>query len=108
MEPVSIRPAGLDDARAIAEIHVRAWQWAYRGQIPDEILDGLSVEHREQGWRRQLSELRTAGFSHRIWVADRDGKVVKIYTGNEWTPAQIVADLQQPLHFFHRIARKLF
>ena len=76
MEPVSIRPAELDDAPAIAEIHVRAWQGAYRGQIPDEILDGLSVEHREQGWRRQLSELRTAGFSHRIWVADRDGKVV--------------------------------
>jgi protein SCO1/2 len=35
------------------------------------------------------------GHTLRTAIIDRDGKVVKIYTGNEWTPAQIIADLQQ-------------
>ena len=40
-----------DDARAIAELHVRTWQVAYRGLMPDDVLDGLSVAQREQFWR---------------------------------------------------------
>ncbi len=39
---VTIRQAALDDMSAIAEAHVRSWQWAYRGQLSDNFLDGLS------------------------------------------------------------------
>jgi protein SCO1/2 len=35
------------------------------------------------------------GHTLRTAIIDRDGKLVKTYTGNEWTPAQIVADLQK-------------
>ena len=36
MEAVTIRPAGLDDAPAIAAIHVAAWQETYAGLLPAE------------------------------------------------------------------------
>lgn len=45
-----IRPATLDDATAIAAIHVRSWQAIYRGQMSDELLDNLSVVGRAADW----------------------------------------------------------
>jgi len=42
-----IRPATPEDARAIAEVHVASWRYAYRGLLPDDVLDRLSVEERE-------------------------------------------------------------
>ena len=44
MDALNIRPAEIEDARAIAEIQVRGWQTAYRGILPDERLDALDVE----------------------------------------------------------------
>ena len=41
-----IRPAGPDDALAVARVHVRSWQVAYRTLLPDEYLDGLCAEER--------------------------------------------------------------
>jgi protein SCO1/2 len=35
------------------------------------------------------------GHTLRTAIIDRDGRVVKIYTGNEWTPAEIVSELQK-------------
>jgi protein SCO1/2 len=35
------------------------------------------------------------GHTLRTAIVDREGKLVKAYTGNDWTPAQLVADLQQ-------------
>lgn len=67
-----IREAEPKDARAIAEVHVRSWQAAYRGQLTDDYLDGLSVEERLEQHRRSLEEPR-AGW--RTWVSDDDGRV---------------------------------
>lgn len=38
----------------MAEAHVRAWQTAYRGIVPDEYLDGLEVAERTQRWEAVL------------------------------------------------------
>lgn len=46
-----IRQAKIQDARAIAEVHVKSWQSAYRGLLPEEFLQSLSVDRREQQWR---------------------------------------------------------
>jgi GNAT superfamily N-acetyltransferase len=73
MKDVDIRRADPADARSIAEVHVRAWRWAYRGLMPDELLDGLSIERREEWWRRGLSPERPR---NRTWVAERDGRLV--------------------------------
>lgn len=43
---MTVRPARIEDARALGEIHVGSWQQAYRGLIPDDFLDGLDVERR--------------------------------------------------------------
>jgi ribosomal protein S18 acetylase RimI-like enzyme len=51
---VEVRRAVPEDAAAIAAVHVRAWQIAYRGLMPAALLDGLSIEQREQGWRETL------------------------------------------------------
>jgi GNAT superfamily N-acetyltransferase len=43
-----LRPAVPDDAMAVARVHVRAWQVAYRGLMPDDYLDRLRAEDRAQ------------------------------------------------------------
>ena len=57
-----MREACRDDASRIAEIHVRSWQAAYRGILPDALLDGLSVSEREQSWNALLLD----GESHSL------------------------------------------
>jgi ribosomal protein S18 acetylase RimI-like enzyme len=63
----AIREAVPEDARAIAEIHVRSWQAAYRGQLTDDFLDALAVEDRLDQHRRSLEEPR-AGWT--TWVVE--------------------------------------
>ena len=50
-------------------MHVRAWQTAYRGQLPDDYLDGLRAEERAAGWERDRAR-------DPVLVAERDGRVV--------------------------------
>ena len=57
-----IRDAELRDARGIAEVHVRSWQAAYVGIVPDEDLARLSVDQREQFWTQILSKDERATF----------------------------------------------
>ncbi len=68
-----IREATPADAPAIASVHVRSWRAAYRGQIPDETLDRMSVEDREATWREWLRDPRP---EQRAWVAEDGGRVV--------------------------------
>lgn len=51
-----IRPATADDARGVAEIHVRAWRAAYGGILPKQLLDELSVDLREDFWKAELGD----------------------------------------------------
>jgi GNAT superfamily N-acetyltransferase len=41
-----LRPATPEDAIAVARVHVRSWQVAYRGLMPDDYLDALAPEDR--------------------------------------------------------------
>jgi GNAT superfamily N-acetyltransferase len=43
---IKLREARVGDEPAVADIHVRAWQEAYRGLIPDEFLDELDPADR--------------------------------------------------------------
>jgi hypothetical protein len=45
----AVRPATPDDADAIASVHVRSWQAAYRGIVPDAMLDALSIQRGPAG-----------------------------------------------------------
>lgn len=43
---MQLRRAQPNDALAVARVHVRSWQRAYRGLLPDSYLDSLDVEAR--------------------------------------------------------------
>jgi len=43
-----VREASQDDVKVISLISVTTWKIAYRGLLPDEFLDSLSVEMREK------------------------------------------------------------
>lgn len=71
--PVAIRVARPEDARAIAEVHVEGWRWAYRGLVPDAYLDGLDVDARERMWAEGLGRSSVAWA---CFVAEDGGRVV--------------------------------
>ena len=50
-----IRPATPADAHGIAVVHVLGWREAYRGLMPQAVLDDLSIVDRTEGWRQILA-----------------------------------------------------
>lgn len=50
----SILHADLDDAPAIAALHIESWRSAYRGLLPDDFLDGPVVEDRVRLWNARM------------------------------------------------------
>jgi ribosomal protein S18 acetylase RimI-like enzyme len=52
---MDIRPARMQDVPAIAVVHVRSWQAAYRGLLPQAYLDGLDPGQRIGQWERSVS-----------------------------------------------------
>jgi RimJ/RimL family protein N-acetyltransferase len=65
------------DADAAGAIHVRAWQAAYRGLMPDAYLDGLDVAERQRQWASQLAGGPPEGAAWLV-VEDDDGVVAGI------------------------------
>ena len=51
----TIRPARMEDAAAIALVHVESWRTTYAGIVPGEYLASLSVESRTRMWKEQLA-----------------------------------------------------
>lgn len=71
---IQIRMAGLEDAVGIATVHVASWRETYRGMIPDEFLNNLSIQRRTAQWENSLSD--PAHTYHRAFVAVMDGQIV--------------------------------
>ena len=46
--------------------------------------------------QRALDDQQQVNITHnlRTAIVDRQGNLVKTYTGNEWTPAQVLADVK--------------
>ncbi|MFN8074733.1 MAG: GNAT family N-acetyltransferase [Kineosporiaceae bacterium] len=70
---MQIRPAALEDAPRIAAVHVRSWREAYRGLLPQDLLDGLDEAQRAVAWSSALTnpDPRVQAF-----VAEDGGEVV--------------------------------
>ena len=69
-----LRAARVDDAEEIANVIVSAWRDTYRGLMPDELLDKLSVEERAARWKKRLADQNDP--YHRVIVAESNGSVV--------------------------------
>jgi GNAT superfamily N-acetyltransferase len=67
-----VRWATVDDARAIGAVHIASWHAAYRGLMPDETLDELTVDGRERDWQEWLAG---GGDREFTLVAERDGGI---------------------------------
>ncbi|MBP0579958.1 GNAT family N-acetyltransferase [Labrys sp. LIt4] len=55
MSAVNIRSARLDDAKAIADLHVAVWRHAYHALAPSKAFVVLDEEHRFASWHKRLS-----------------------------------------------------
>ena len=67
---IAIRAAGIDDAVAIAHVHVESWRTTYAGIVPDAYLAGLDEILRARLWREWLENQAL------VFVAEWDGRVV--------------------------------
>jgi ribosomal protein S18 acetylase RimI-like enzyme len=89
---MQIREANASDAHRIAQIHVASWRAAYRGQMPDVVLDNLDVEKRAAFWREHLSRQRIGTF-----LAEFEGKIIGfcdlIRSRDQDSDPQIVAEI---------------
>jgi ribosomal protein S18 acetylase RimI-like enzyme len=65
---MNVRPARATDIPAIAEVIVSAWQAAYRGILPDEWLDAMSIPRIEESWIGGLQDE-----TYKVLVVEADG-----------------------------------
>ena len=67
---VAVRLAVPADAEAMARVHVASWQFAYRGVLDDELLDGLNWRDRRKYWKRILERPTIPESTNYVIVAD--------------------------------------
>jgi GNAT superfamily N-acetyltransferase len=101
----------VDDTPAVGIVHVRAWQAAYAGVMPDEYLDGLCAEDRADMWRRIIDQPPPNG--HHV-VIEAAGEIVGFAAHGEERgtvddPAvgELIAINIDPAHWSHGYGRTL-
>ncbi len=110
---VAVRDARLEDVPGIVDVHIRSWQIAYQGQLPDDLLAAQEARRadRTQIWDRAI---RNADLDRRrILVADGGGKVLGFISSG---PArdepehvgEVYAIYLDPSAWGHGIGRELF
>ena len=111
-----MRRATDGDAPKIASLHIRTWQTAYRGQLPDDFLDGMtaSFERRAAFWAQWIRE-RADATDRAILVSEEDGEIVGFATcgPSEDEPrdpavGEVYAIYVDPDHWDHGHGRGLF
>lgn len=70
---ILIRKAVVEDAEAIARVHVATWRSTYPGLIPDSILVGLNEDRHAAMWRRATGQ---PGGRDVVYVAEAAGEGV--------------------------------
>ena len=71
---IAIRDAQIGDAEGIARVIVSAWKDTYRGLMPDQVLDHLSVDERTARWRKRFEGVNDP--YHQAFVAEMHGVVI--------------------------------
>jgi GNAT superfamily N-acetyltransferase len=109
----TIRRARVEDADAIGRVQVETWRAAYRGLLPDEIVDSFDVEERRRLWREGLSRPRRPGSE--TLIVEVGGAVVGFTSVGVWRegdkPAEGVGELftiyVDPAHWSTGVGRAL-
>ena len=71
-----VRPAEIDDAAAIARVHVATWRTAYHGLLPDDFLSSLNEDRYQERWRRTIADQGSG-----VYVAQDGHEVVAFASG---------------------------
>jgi len=71
-EKITYRKADVEDALAVAKVHVESWRKSFAGIVPQEFLDNLTVEKREPAFRQRFGDE-----NYKMFVAEtaKDGIV---------------------------------
>jgi ribosomal protein S18 acetylase RimI-like enzyme len=72
---MEIRPAGVDDAVALARVHVDSWRAAYRGLVPPSSLDAFTY-----GWREEAFRASLAAGEEETYLVRAEGQTVGLLT----------------------------
>jgi GNAT superfamily N-acetyltransferase len=70
MTTVMVRDGKIDDISQIAQIHVQTWQDAYKDILPQNFLNGLSVEKRANQWKESIKNNQSTGQNGLFVVSD--------------------------------------
>jgi GNAT superfamily N-acetyltransferase len=71
---VLIRRGVIDDAAPASRMHAETWRISYRGLVPDALLDQLSPDRWETGWRRGFGS--TTDPARVVFVAEIARRIV--------------------------------
>lgn len=72
-----VRKAVITDSEAIAAVHIQSRRETYPGIMPQQRLDGLSMEHSSRHWQANIC----GGYT--VLVAETEGRVVGFASGGE-------------------------
>ncbi|WP_010199774.1 GNAT family N-acetyltransferase [Bacillus sp. m3-13] len=74
---IKIRKATLSDTKGIAKVHVESWKTTYANIVPEEYLNNLTYESREQIW---INSIPNGG----VYVAENnEGEIVGFSSGGK-------------------------
>lgn len=101
----SIRPAVVNDAPAIALVHVESWRTTYKGIFPKSLLDGLSVPDRTRSWNEILAKPPDRFVM--LVVGDDAGNVLGFACGGEERTGRLGCDGElQAMYMLDRVQRR--
>ena len=101
----SIRPAVVEDAPAIARVHVESSRTTYKGIFPQNLLDGLSVSDRARVWNETLTKPPIRFVT--LVVCDDAGSVVGFICGGEERTGQLGCDGElQAMYLLEGVQRR--
>jgi ribosomal protein S18 acetylase RimI-like enzyme len=106
------RAATIDDAPAIARIHVASWRSTYRTMLPGDFLDSLSEDGYADRWRRFIGEEENL-----VYVIEDAGRLVGFASGGRERAGEVgykgelyaiyVLDDFQRRGYGHQLVRKV-
>ena len=93
---LTVRPPREGEAAWMAQVHVRAWEQAYSGLMPEHFWDGQALETRTEYWNQTLADPQQRS---RTRVAEANGAVVGI--AQVGPPRDDDADVDYEVHLIY-------
>lgn len=103
---MKIRKAEISDAEAIMKINVDTWQQAYRGLMPDDVLEQrVCSPERAERWRKNIK--KTLSGATTIYVAeDENGRLAGFVWGGESRDGNVPRHIELYAFYVHPEAQK--